>query len=410
MSTAAAAAPSASSTAAAPESGACPICATPTADVFHRDTGKKSTKRPYLLCPTCFCVFVPPAHHLKSGEEEKSRYDNHQNNPDDAGYQTFLSQCTRPLAMLLSHRFLQICGASSESVPFLSLDAEDDRADDKNYFALTNGGSGSGNTRFALARHFAAKAEEGTGEILLSAEKSIVSAATHVAREMLTDKEGSDADDDSLAAVPPPLFLGLDWGCGPGPTLSRMMEQQFGSVFVKTPVLLYDLYYFPNEDVFFEDNQPSCAGNNDGGAAAAAASTPARRGRGGDDGVEGVEGNGRKRRLFDFITATEVAEHLSQAGAELTKLWSHVKPRGGLLAIQTSRPEACCGFKTAAPAGEQRPAHGIDITRFSNWHYTRDDTHITYHHLESFRYLRRKWGDVARLYVCGPSVVIFEKK
>lgn len=77
---------------------------------------------------------------------------------------------------------------------------------------------------------------------------------------------------------------GLDFGCGPGPTLSVMLEEHGHRV------ALYDYFYARDESVW--------------------------------------------QQQYHFITATEVVEHLSQPHAILPKLWSHLQP-GGVLGIMT---------------------------------------------------------------------------
>lgn len=81
-----------------------------------------------------------------------------------------------------------------------------------------------------------------------------------------------------------PSSRGLDFGCGPGPTLALMLEE------AGHKVALYDHFYFPNPEAL--------------------------------------------KRNYDFICATEVVEHLHQPGSVLTQLWS-ILEAGGTLAIMT---------------------------------------------------------------------------
>ena len=83
-----------------------------------------------------------------------------------------------------------------------------------------------------------------------------------------------------------PGSQGLDFGSGPGPTLSLMLEE------AGHRVGLYDPFYAPDEAVF--------------------------------------------TRQYDFIASSEVVEHLQAPGRELTRLWALLKP-GGVLAIMTKR-------------------------------------------------------------------------
>lgn len=109
------------------------------------------------------------------------------------------------------------------------------------------------------------------------------------------DLHENDADDagyrtflsrlsDPLLERLPPRQTGLDFGCGPGPTLFKMIEEYGHSVD------LYDPFYANNPAVF--------------------------------------------EKRYDFICATEVVEHFRQPGKELTRLFNMLKP-GGLLGIMT---------------------------------------------------------------------------
>jgi 2-polyprenyl-3-methyl-5-hydroxy-6-metoxy-1,4-benzoquinol methylase len=109
---------------------------------------------------------------------------------------------------------------------------------------------------------------------------------------------------------------GLDFGCGPGPTLSRIFQE------AGHEVELFDYFYINNEDVF--------------------------------------------HKKYDFITATEVIEHLHKPYYEIIKLWKCLKA-GGILGIMTSLT--------------------TDKKSFLNWHYTRDLTHICFYSKETFKWL-----------------------
>jgi hypothetical protein len=73
---------------------------------------------------------------------------------------------------------------------------------------------------------------------------------------------------------------------------------------------------------------------------------------------------------FDFVTCTEVAEHFHQPYAEFTRLVALLKP-GGLLALMTN-------FQT-------------DDSRFADWHYRRDSTHVTFYRQETFQVIAREF-------------------
>ncbi|HDZ57407.1 MAG TPA: class I SAM-dependent methyltransferase [Pseudomonas xinjiangensis] len=130
--------------------------------------------------------------------------------------------------------------------------------------------------------------------------------------------------------------VGLDFGCGPAPALALMLEQ------AGHQVCLHDIYYYPNPEVF--------------------------------------------DRQWDFITATEVVEHLSQPTLELDRLWRCLKP-GGWLGIMTKRV-------TSQEA-------------FASWHYKNDLTHISFFSSATFHWLAEKWA--AKLDIIGADVVLLQK-
>ncbi len=134
----------------------------------------------------------------------------------------------------------------------------------------------------------------------------------------------------------PPESLGLDFGCGPGPCLSVMLEEQGHGM------ALYDLFY-ANDPTLLESE-------------------------------------------YDFITATEVVEHLSQPLMELQRLWGLLKP-GGYLGLMT---------KLVASA-----------EKFAHWHYKNDPTHISFFSRQSFDYLGQQWG-CSPVFI-GADVIIFRK-
>lgn len=78
--------------------------------------------------------------------------------------------------------------------------------------------------------------------------------------------------------------LGLDYGCGPGPTLSLMLEE------IGFEMKLYDLYFYPNESVLNEN--------------------------------------------YDFITCTETVEHFHKARFEFDRFDTLLK-KGAYLGIMT---------------------------------------------------------------------------
>ncbi len=133
-----------------------------------------------------------------------------------------------------------------------------------------------------------------------------------------------------------PHSTGLDFGSGPGPTLSVMFTEAGHTM------RIYDPFYAPDTTPF--------------------------------------------QQHYDFITTSEVAEHLHQPRQELDRLWSCLKPKG-VLGIMTKRVE--------------------DQAAFSLWHYKNDPTHVCFFSMETFAWLAAYWG--AELTVCGKDVVVFRK-
>ncbi len=113
---------------------------------------------------------------------------------------------------------------------------------------------------------------------------------------------------------------GLDFGCGPGPELARMFDRAGHRMKV------YDPYYAADASVL--------------------------------------------EVRYDFITASEVLEHLRAPGRVLDSLYAGLKP-GGLLGMMTGLVK--------------------DRAAFSKWHYIRDPTHICFFSPESFQWLADKW-------------------
>ena len=74
---------------------------------------------------------------------------------------------------------------------------------------------------------------------------------------------------------------------------------------------------------------------------------------------------------FDFVTCTEVAEHFHQPHAEFKRMVALLKP-SGLLALMTSFQH--------------------DDSRFADWHYRRDPTHVTFYKQETFDFIAAEFS------------------
>ena len=133
-----------------------------------------------------------------------------------------------------------------------------------------------------------------------------------------------------------PHSHGLDFGAGPGPTLSVIFEE------AGHRMTIYDPFYAPDQAVF--------------------------------------------NHQYNFITATEVVEHLRDPQMELGRLWGCLKS-GGTLGIMTKL--------------------ALDIDAFARWHYKNDLTHICFFSRETFAWLAERWG--INLVFIGKDVILFQK-
>ncbi len=129
---------------------------------------------------------------------------------------------------------------------------------------------------------------------------------------------------------------GLDFGCGPGPTISVMAAEQ------GIQVENYDLYYCYRPELL--------------------------------------------QRQYDFITMTEVIEHVADARALIEQLHGMLKSQG-ILAVMTKRV--------------------LDKEAFARWHYKSDQTHIRFYSVETFEWIARhfQW----KLEIIDNDVVFFTK-
>lgn len=133
-----------------------------------------------------------------------------------------------------------------------------------------------------------------------------------------------------------PNSSGLDFGSGPGPTLSLMLQE------AGHDMSIYDHFFAYHPAVL--------------------------------------------NQTYDFITATEVVEHLHHPGQELDRLWLMVKPTG-LLAIMTQ----------LAPPDQP----------FLHWYYLRDPTHVCFFSSDTWNWLSLRWG--AEVVYRNKNVVLFRK-
>lgn len=130
---------------------------------------------------------------------------------------------------------------------------------------------------------------------------------------------------------------GLDFGSGPGPTLSLMLQER------GYEMSIYDPYFAHQPEVLTQS--------------------------------------------YDFITSTEVFEHLSAPNLVIAQLLSLLKPNG-YLGVMTKR--------LVAPE------------QFARWHYKNDPTHISFYADQSFEWMAQTYD--LRLEVIDQDVVILQKR
>lgn len=114
---------------------------------------------------------------------------------------------------------------------------------------------------------------------------------------------------------------GLDYGCGPGPALMHMCHEQ------GFKCAGFDIYYANKPELLTQS--------------------------------------------YDFITSTEVFEHLRQPAEVLQLILSCLRPQG-LLGIMTKPWTA--------------------DTDFGRWHYANDPTHICFYHHSTLRFIAQKYA------------------
>ena len=133
-----------------------------------------------------------------------------------------------------------------------------------------------------------------------------------------------------------PQSRGLDFGCGPVPLLAAMLEEHGHRV------ALHDSFFHPRPQL--------------------------------------LEGR------YDFITASEVVEHLHAPGRTLDSLWACLRP-GGWLAIMTKLV--------------------IDADAFARWHYIRDPTHVCFFSRATWRWWAARAATEAHFR--GGDVILLRK-
>jgi 2-polyprenyl-3-methyl-5-hydroxy-6-metoxy-1,4-benzoquinol methylase len=141
---------------------------------------------------------------------------------------------------------------------------------------------------------------------------------------------------DPLCEVLPPNAQGLDFGCGPGPTLSAIMSERGYTV------RNFDPFFFPDATY--------------------------------------------REQRYDFVTATEVLEHMFTPATEIRGLLNLIKPNGWLALMTSVRTP--------------------DVD-FENWHYPFDPTHVAFFSARSFEWIQRHWK--LEMLIPHPNVRLFRK-
>lgn len=131
--------------------------------------------------------------------------------------------------------------------------------------------------------------------------------------------------------------VGLDFGCGPGPTLNLLFKEN------GYDMDLYDPFYKNDKSVF--DKQ------------------------------------------YDFVTSTEVFEHLQRPDKVIDQIRPLLK-ENALLGVMTKIYD--------------------DSIDFKNWYYKNDMTHIVFYRRETIEWIANKWSFDYKIY--GDNVIVFKGK
>lgn len=117
---------------------------------------------------------------------------------------------------------------------------------------------------------------------------------------------------------------GLDFGCGPGPAMQNILEPE-GYV-----VENYDPFYYPNNELL--------------------------------------------EKQYDFVTSTEVFEHLYDPLTTVKQLSGMLKPGATLVAMTEMVNEP------------------VDANEFAAWWYHTDPTHVCFYSQQTFRWIADQFG------------------
>ena len=145
------------------------------------------------------------------------------------------------------------------------------------------------------------------------------------------DKHENKVDDEGylkfLSRMATPILervdqqsSGIDIGCGPAPALAQLLERH------EHKMALYDLYYFNDDSVL--------------------------------------------KQQYDFVTCTEVIEHIAKPDEFIEQLCRLTK-ENGIIGLMTKLV--------------------IDQERFKSWHYKNDPTHICFYSKQTFEFIGKQY-------------------
>ena len=187
----------------------------------------------------------------------------------------------------------------------------------------------SSEIRFYLEDHFRKYHQCDVCQLVFAEPASYLESAEEKSRYDLHNNDPSDLNYrkflsrafDPVKARISDQACGLDFGAGPGPTLSLMFEESGHEM------KIYDLFYA---------NFPELL----------------------------------KPESYDFVTCTEVIEHVQDPHTVIPMLLGLLKGQGPL------------AFMTKLCLGKDH---------FENWHYKKDPTHICFYSKETFEFIAEKY-------------------
>ena len=143
---------------------------------------------------------------------------------------------------------------------------------------------------------------------------------------------------NAIATKVAPGARGLDFGCGPGPTLSTLLEERG-----LPRCVYYDPFFFP----------------------------------------DGLNDDSKRGAPFDYVVTSEVVEHLYDPREVFERITTTLLAPGGWLGIMTSR------VANDDATSEHRCPGDAD---FPAWWYHKDPTHVTFYAPESLKYAANMFG------------------